>query len=721
MDNAIKQVHPSLRALADTYEKLPEELRFLNEMLFQGQNLIKQVGGDVSSATDSYQQMEAEAGMLGNELKLLFNEGLVPVAAGIANVLREARGTRELRRAGQDIIEFANDLAVAEKTLHGIQLVPRFEPGDVEAIKRLLVIEATEIQFARTGVYVQNAQTMERSNRQLALAIEISKARIDLLPPALAEAAIAMDTANMRSARMNELAAHFPAISRRYVTAMGGSTAAVEKLAVAYTTQNKRAEAANAYWRAFPGALDEATWSMGNMTLNLDTILEGHEAITREMSVQEKIELYEILRVGSAAWYENQKRNNDELEDSVVLMKAFSMSVGDLVGTDGELTFLNETIGQLGPQMITWGGRTADQNRLLDEMTGEVGKLNQKIGDAQAVPELFGGLEDAEKIIGDASDRIGELGPAIDRLNDIQGSSAFVIKEATVNQEALNEAFFNSLDVTYDNRDAIQDLALSMGGLNEQQAAAIIKQWELEAGLKAVRDAFMADQISAGQAREAVLRLGSDGYDAMLPWLETSISINETVGKLPEMTWKADAAMKDLSKSSIGAHQDMSGLADMEQVLDPALIKARNLNEELDSIPGYYEAQVRVNMEFGEMPWWVARVLTDPTAFDVRPGGPPGTGGGGGNEDNISSSPSIPVGGQHGLHDFRVPPGFPNDSFPVWVSSGETVNVDPHGRGQAAGINIENVTVVIPPSITNPKAQVDFFLGQLGESSVPRG
>ena len=37
----------------------------------------------------------------------------------------------------------------------------------------------------------------------------------------------------------------------------------------------------------------------------------------------------------------------------------------------------------------------------------------------------------------------------------------------------------------------------------------------------------------------------------------------------------------------------------------------------------------------------------------------------------------------NGLSDFVVPPGFPNDSFPINVTSGETVNVSP--RGQPSG------------------------------------
>jgi len=41
-------------------------------------------------------------------------------------------------------------------------------------------------------------------------------------------------------------------------------------------------------------------------------------------------------------------------------------------------------------------------------------------------------------------------------------------------------------------------------------------------------------------------------------------------------------------------------------------------------------------------------------------------------------------GGQHGL-DTYIPPGFPNDTFPVWTSSGEHVTVTPPGKSEPGG------------------------------------
>ena len=47
---------------------------------------------------------------------------------------------------------------------------------------------------------------------------------------------------------------------------------------------------------------------------------------------------------------------------------------------------------------------------------------------------------------------------------------------------------------------------------------------------------------------------------------------------------------------------------------------------------------------------------------------------------------NIPVGAASGLSNFMVPPGYPNDSFPINVTSGETVNVSPAGKPSSGGV-----------------------------------
>lgn len=63
-----------------------------------------------------------------------------------------------------------------------------------------------------------------------------------------------------------------------------------------------------------------------------------------------------------------------------------------------------------------------------------------------------------------------------------------------------------------------------------------------------------------------------------------------------------------------------------------------------------------------------------------------------GNEQNYGKNPGEP-GGANGLS-MTVPPGYPNDSYRVWASSGEHVEITPQGKtGAGQTINIANVTL----------------------------
>ena len=79
-------------------------------------------------------------------------------------------------------------------------------------------------------------------------------------------------------------------------------------------------------------------------------------------------------------------------------------------------------------------------------------------------------------------------------------------------------------------------------------------------------------------------------------------------------------------------------------------------------------------------------------------------------EDVVGRVAGGPLGAQHGA-DFVVPPGFPRDSFPMGVTSGERVIVIPRG-GQMAGaagnvsINVGPVTVVDPMDLAQLEATI---------------
>lgn len=238
--------------------------------------------------------------------------------------------------------------------------------------------------------------------------------------------------------------------------------------------------------------------------------------------------------------------------------------VSDLIKNG--ITLFNEELDDLGPKMVTWGGRTTDQNRLLSQMQDEVDGLNRKIADAQAAPELFGGMEEAGKVIKNATDRINELAPAIARLNGITGNAAFVNQELSVNYDKVNDALLNNVMAIGSNADELErldiraidakqrilDLAVATGELTQAQADAIIRQVELEIAIAAVSEEMIKGELTAEQATEA-LRAYADGE-------------------------------YETAQQAINAAKE-----------------AENLAEKLDDVNGYYEAEVDVNVNQSQL------------------------------------------------------------------------------------------------------------------------
>jgi hypothetical protein len=119
-------------------------------------------------------------------------------------------------------------------------------------------------------------------------------------------------------------------------------------------------------------------------------------------------------------------------------------------------------------------------------------------------------------------------------MEGVTGSAAMVTKEATVNQEALNQAFFDSLVAGGASTEQISAMGLALGILNPQQADAIIRAYELEQGWIAIREALDAGEISADEARMALETLGENGPEDMQQLLDRMVLTEEEAAALEQ-------------------------------------------------------------------------------------------------------------------------------------------------------------------------------------------
>lgn len=110
MENATRQVHPALQSLANTYEELPENVRFLNEMLFQGANLVEMAGGAAESSVDSWEQLAVSVRGVRDEWAQLFAENIGPSVAAMAGQNNDAvesiiEGNREAATSYEELLD----------------------------------------------------------------------------------------------------------------------------------------------------------------------------------------------------------------------------------------------------------------------------------------------------------------------------------------------------------------------------------------------------------------------------------------------------------------------------------------------------------------------------------------------------------------------------------------------------------------------------------------
>lgn len=115
------------------------------------------------------------------------------------------------------------------------------------------------------------------------------------------------------------------------------------------------------------------------------------------------------------------------------------------------------------------------------------------------------------------------------------------------------------------------------------------------------------------------------------------------------------------------------GLADMKTQLEEVTTKAGFLYDKLMALPE--NIRIRIDFDVEALPSWV------PGNEGYTPSTPPWQGGG--TEEDWAT----------GVTNFVVPPGYPNDSFHVGLSSGEVVNVDPAGSRGGRSLQIGEINI----------------------------
>jgi hypothetical protein len=330
-------------------------------------------------------------------------------------------------------------------------------------------------------------------------------------------------------------------------------------------------------------------------------------------------------------------------------MSSFAQSI-----TSGSfsLALMNEDLDNLGRQLITVGGRTADQNRILGEAQSRYKSLDKSIVDYTIGLDSLGLSQDEiNEKVGEFREQQEQLIPLIDEMGSITSSVASVVKEFTWDEEALTTALYEQTAELKDNRVDVINLALAFGQLNPAQAEALLKMEMITKEIPTLAQAIHDGIFDIEEGTEALLKLAAGEYESA----EAAIALKKEM---------------DLAR------------------------------EALENISKIWEIKVQKSVHTAYTQSGVPS--PDAPAMPPPPTGPPPP----------TDTPQMQHGGS-----FTVPPGYPGDTFPMRVSSGEHVSVTPRGKGRR-GVTINQFfNIPVTPLIADyaggqaKKAVQDIVMG----------
>ena len=370
----------------------------------------------------------------------------------------------------------------------------------------------------------------------------------------------------------------------------------------------------------------------------------------------------------------------DPVEKNAFLFKNFGKQAGDVA----------EVLGKSTEELEAFTEAARTSGKVIDEETAEAAeKLNIQLAKLQqraegfgiavgnfVIPSVVGLFEGFDQLT--AAAQSGEVSwlEYANRLAAVatgHGTAATLTAgltdktiELTDETEALREA----------NRllgETTQTATLILGDWTTAQEDADIAAWGLADAMD--NENRIAAGLSAGLGeltKQTLFNQAAAGLDSL-----AALDLARSMGLIDEEAYAAGTAVEDLRQkydtNHDGAITAAEGAAQFAR-------EAANLARELNLIPTNISTTISVTKVGDEnFGGWTA---------PAGSGKPPAVG----------LEEGVKIGGANGL-DMIVPPGYPNDSFPVWAQSGERVTITPAGQTT----NMGGVTIVVQ-GVTDPEA-----------------
>lgn len=636
MESAVKQVHPALQDLARTYAELPEELRFLNEMLFQGENLITQAGDAAISATDSWDRFTVQTQEITDTFKRWLAEGLTPV-------IQQMNG--DYNTALDGIIDKQLEMADSVE-------------GLIEVGKRLAAIPYFQQWLTGTLYAVQEGE--EGVVRALAGMSGSAEEFQKNLQAAFGDRAY-IDAFDFQIASLPQVEALYAELTRE------------TKLHTAAQEEDRRT------FQEWQGEISDVSDALLTYEQRREGIITQEGIAARlEREAEEARDLASALREAKGALeglYASQRG------------RGLRTATEELTGVARAAANAAEGAGGFLTEAFEESARAAEEaQRAIDSYwssiesitSGALGSqfnLIDNIGDTR---DEIARLRDEVEANPDDVGLVNELERAIDRFHELTGQAS----------ESWEDMVLDIITETGGFDRVAADFAVAAGIMTQAQADAQLGAVQMAEALQNIGLAVDQGAITPDQGAELFNTLMSGADDA-------GAAIAEAQGMLDALTGGgidlgASAETGGLPPQLAGAIEGTTALDDaLTAVQDSAYLVTvddTQVTAAIDHVTALQEALLTVGG----------------TTATVNI--PPMVGGG--------------IGHAQGTGGWRtVPAGFPNDTYPAFLSSGETYNVVPAGQQAGGGQHIDARTYIV----ANTRETMALAMSSAGEARKRRG
>jgi hypothetical protein len=337
--------------------------------------------------------------------------------------------------------------------------------------------------------------------------------------------------------------------------------------------------------------------------------------------------------------------------------------------TDDANLLLNSGIRQTSGGLREVSNLTEQQTEDLARMQGAYDKAAQTIRDYE-LGVKGANLSDEERAekIEELRGQMSLLEGNMEQLNAAGVSYIEVAGGMVGFGPAVVDAFTQSASAMGANATQLAAIQMAFSDLQPAQAEAILKEAALRAEIERLTQEILNNNMTVYEARDAYIAF-QNGLNDM------TISVNEGTGSVI--------------------------------LLDDSMISASNSTQTLLDKFGAFPDEVgtTVNVDTTEAENRISSL--EARLAGLGSGGAPATASGG-----YQAGPDLPGQGHATGADFIVPPGYPNDSYPMRVQSGEHVTVTP--AGQTRGGDTYNLYVTAMDGGANVRREINYLKALAG-------